>query len=76
MFQTLMDNVCQTLSCDNKTMCRGYSGCVPVLGEYFYLESHYVVINRLTKGNKKNKHNKNKKQSRYMRNLWSRHEVY
>nr|XP_022295268.1 ficolin-1-like isoform X2 [Crassostrea virginica]XP_022295269.1 ficolin-1-like isoform X2 [Crassostrea virginica] len=26
-----MDNVCQTLSCDNKTMCRGYSGCVPVL---------------------------------------------
>ncbi|XP_078324259.1 uncharacterized protein LOC111119614 [Crassostrea virginica] len=29
--QTLMDNVCQTLSCDNKTMCRGYSGCVPVL---------------------------------------------
>ncbi|XP_078339827.1 microfibril-associated glycoprotein 4-like [Crassostrea virginica] len=29
--QTLMDNVCQTLSCDNKTMCKGYSGCVPVL---------------------------------------------
>ena len=65
-----MDNVCQTLSCDNKTMCRGYSGCVPVLGEYFYLESHYVVINKLKKGNK------NKKQSRYMRNLRSRHEVY
>nr|XP_022294917.1 uncharacterized protein LOC111105033 [Crassostrea virginica] len=31
MFQALLDNICQTLSCDNKTMCKGYSGCVPVL---------------------------------------------
>nr|XP_022311369.1 kremen protein 1-like [Crassostrea virginica] len=27
----LLDNACQTLSCDNMTMCKGNTGCVPVL---------------------------------------------
>nr|XP_022312727.1 putative fungistatic metabolite [Crassostrea virginica] len=29
----LLDNACQTLSCDNMTMCKGNTGCVPVLDD-------------------------------------------
>ncbi|XP_078327987.1 uncharacterized protein LOC144623451 isoform X1 [Crassostrea virginica] len=30
----LLDNACQKLYCDNMTMCKGNSGCVPVLVEF------------------------------------------